>query len=29
VNLEEFRVSNDDRLVTDVAREMLERAGWL
>jgi predicted kinase len=27
--LEEFTIVNDDRLVTDVARELLQRAGWI
>jgi hypothetical protein len=27
--VEDFSVQNDDRSVTDVAREMLARAGWL
>jgi hypothetical protein len=27
--LEDFSVSNDGRSITDVAREVLERAGWL
>jgi len=27
--LEDFRVDNDDRAITDVAREVLVRAGWL
>ena len=25
----DFRVDNDDRAITDVAREVLVRAGWL
>ena len=28
-NVENFAVVNDQRPVTDVARELLERAGWL
>jgi len=28
-NLEHFRISNQDRPVTDVAHELLVRAGWL
>jgi len=27
--LEDFAVVNEDRLLTDVAMEMLERAGWM
>jgi len=27
--LEDFTIVNDDRSVTEVARDVLERAGWL
>ena len=27
--LEDFAITNENVLVTDVARELLERAGWL
>jgi hypothetical protein len=26
--LEDFTIANDGRSITDVARELLERAGW-